>query len=171
MRIRKIFLEYQQKGLFNVLVKELRLHDHEYFFKSFRMNPTTHKLLLHWVGPYIRKSSLRREVATPAEKLCATLGHLVTGNTNITIGLSYRLSPKTVGRIIPETTQVIWNCLVEKGYMNAPRYTHEQRQINAEFTEQWNSPRCIGAKDGKNVNIQAPARSDSTYFNYKKLLA
>ena len=35
MWIRKIFLKHQQKGLSNVLIKDLRLHDHEYFFKSF----------------------------------------------------------------------------------------------------------------------------------------
>ena len=62
--------------------------------------------------------------------------------------------------------QVIWNCLVEKGYMNAPRSAREWRQISAEFTEQWNFSHCISVIEGKHVNIQAPARSGSTYFDY-----
>ena len=132
------------------------------------MNSTNSELLLSWVELYIRKSSLRREVTTPSERLCVILRHLVTRDAHITIGLSYRLSPTTVGRIVRETTQVNWNCLVEKGYMNAPRATREWRQISAKFTKEWNFPHCIGAIDGKHVNIQAPARSASTYFNYKK---
>ena len=91
------------------------------------MNPTTFKLLLSWVRPYIRKSSLRRKVATPAERLSVTLKHLATGNAHINIGLSYRLCPTTVGRIIRETNQVIWNCLVEKGFMDTLRSTRERR--------------------------------------------
>lgn len=35
MWIHKIYLEHQQKGLFNVLLKDLRLHDLEYFFEKF----------------------------------------------------------------------------------------------------------------------------------------
>ena len=65
-------------SIVNVLMKDLRLHDHEYFFKSFRMNPTAFELLLSWIRPYIRKSLLRREVATPAEIVCVTLRHSFT---------------------------------------------------------------------------------------------
>ena len=161
--MRKIFLEHQ--------CTNLCLNDHEYFFKSFRMNPTNSELLLSWVGLFIRKASLRREVETPGERLCVTLRQLVTGDAHITIGLSYRLCPITVGCIIYETTQVIWKCLVEKGYMNASRSTREWRQISAEFTEQWDFPNCIGAIDAKHVKIQAPARIRPTYFNYKKNIA
>ena len=145
MWIRKLFLEHQQKRLFNILVKYLALHDHEYFFKSFRMSPSTFETLLSWVGPHIRKSSLRREVAGPAEHLCVTLRYLVTGDAHITIGLSYRLSPTTVGRFIRKTTQVIWHTLVEKGLMNAPKCPNEWRQIANEFSELWNFPHCLGA--------------------------
>ena len=52
--------------------------------------------------------------------------------------------------------------------MNAPRSTRELRQISAEFTEQWNFSYCIGTIDGKHIKIEAPTRSGSTYFNYKK---
>ena len=44
--VRKIFPERYEKGLFNILIKYLRLYDQEYFFKSFRMDSTTFELLL-----------------------------------------------------------------------------------------------------------------------------
>ena len=37
--VRKLYAERLQKGEFHLLVRDLRLHDHEYFFKYFRMSP------------------------------------------------------------------------------------------------------------------------------------
>ena len=166
--VRQLFAERPQKGLFSILVKDLQLHDHLYFFQNFRMSPTTFELLLSWVGPLIKKSSLRRPVACPAERLCVTIRYLVTGDDQITIATSYRLSPTTVGRIIKETCQVIWNVLSDKGYLLAPHSQREWLDIAAEFNSEWNFPHCLGAIDGKHVMIQAPARSGSVYYNYKK---
>ena len=38
--VQKLHAERLQKGEFHLLVRDLRLHDHEYFFKYFRMSPT-----------------------------------------------------------------------------------------------------------------------------------
>ena len=133
-------LELHQKGLFNVLIKDLHLHDHECISKSFQTNRTTFELLFPWIGLYIRKSSLRCEVATPTETVYVTLEMLI-------LHLEF-LKEYTVGRIIGETTQVIWKCLVKKVYMNAPRSECEWREISAEFKKHWNFPHCIGAIDG-----------------------
>ena len=94
----------------------------------------------------------------------------MTGDAHITIGLSYRLCPTIVGRIIREITQVIWNCLVEKGYINAPRSIREWLQDSVELTGQWDFSHCIGEIDRKHVNKQEPVISGSTYFDYKKKL-
>lgn len=42
------------------------------------------------------------------------------------------------------------------------------RIIGSKFWSKWNIPNCIGAIDGKHVNIVAPAHSSSLFFNYKK---
>ncbi|XP_065668217.1 uncharacterized protein LOC136088435 [Hydra vulgaris] len=148
MWMRRIFMERSRKGFFNVLVKDLKLFDS--------------------VAPFISKSSLRRAVATAEERLCIALRYLVTGDALITIAISFRMSPITLGRIIIETCKVIWNVICKKGYLLAPSSQKEWLRISSEFYERWNFPHCLGAIDGKHVIIQSPARSGSMYFNYKK---
>lgn len=168
MWVRKIFQERQMKGEFQMLVKDLQLFDREYFFRNFRMDPARFELLLSWVAPYICKSSKRRATTSPAERLCVTLRYLATGDAQFTIASSYRISPTTLCRIIRETTEVLWNILLEKGYLNSPNTEKEWLDIAIEFEDRWNFPHCLGAIDGKHINIQAPANSGSIYFNYKK---
>ena len=75
-------MERHSKGEFHVLVKELKLFDHEFFFRQFCMTPEKLENLLTMVAPRIKRSSLRREAIGPRERLCVTL--------------RYRISPVTV---------------------------------------------------------------------------
>ena len=78
------------------------------------------------------------------------------------------MSPTTVTRIIRETTSVIWEVLCEQGFMQHPETETEWKHISKEFFELWNFPNCLGCIDGKHVVIQAPGKSGSAYYNYKK---
>ncbi|XP_065657974.1 uncharacterized protein LOC136082495 [Hydra vulgaris] len=54
-------------------------------------------------------------------------------------------------------------------YRTAPNSETEWEKIAHEFETRWQFPHCIGAIDGKHVQMFAPDRSGSSYFNYKKI--
>ena len=165
--VRPIFRERKLKGEFHTLIQDLKLFDSEYFFKQFRITPKL-KELLSWVAPKIEKSSVRREPIGPEQRLCVTLRYLVTGDAHVTIAASYRISPTSIGRIIKETTGAIWDVLLEKRFLQPPQSSKDWENISRGFENRWNFPHCVGALDGKHVVIQAPAKSGSLFFNYKK---
>ena len=66
--VRPFLLARTQKGLYNTLVNELFLFDHEYFFHNFRMTPSLFEKLVRLVAPYIIKSSAIRETCSPGER-------------------------------------------------------------------------------------------------------
>ena len=165
--VRPIFCERKAKGEFHQLVLEMKLCDTELFFKYFRMLPNRFEELLRIVSPLLVKNCRNREPVSPEQRLSVTLRHLVTGDSHTTIGMSYRLSPTTVGRIIQETCEAIWTVLMEQKYLKAPSTEQEWKEIAIGFEMKWNFPNCIGAIDGKHVVIQAPPRAGSTFYNYK----
>ena len=161
-------MERTQKGEYHLLVKDLALCDHEMFFSQFRMSPTKFEELLSYVAPLIIKASEKREPIGPSERLCVTLRYLVTGDAQSTISLSYRISKTSVSRIIKETTDALWKVLSEREFIKAPSSEEEWVEIADQFERKWNFGNCIGAIDGKHVLMQAPPRSGSYFFNYKK---
>ena len=155
-------------GEFYTMVQDLLILDSEYFFKQFRMIPRKFEELLDWVATRILKSNVKREVINPEERVCVTLQYVVTGDAHVTIAANYRISPTSISRIIKETTKVIWNVFLDKGFLKTPNSAKEWEKIVQSFENKWNFRHCLGAIDGKHIIMQAPAKSGSLSYNYKK---
>jgi hypothetical protein len=93
--------------------------------------------------------------------------YLASGDSQPSIALVYRVSKSTVCNVLSEVCQTIWECLC-KTYIKPPSSDNEWAAIESGFSEMWNFPHCVGAIDGKYIVIQSPAKSDSSFFNYKK---
>ena len=121
------------------------------------------------VAPHISKKETKlRQPISPSERLCITLRCLVTGDAFVTIGASYRMNLSAISQIIPETCNALWKVLLENKYIDVTKTEKQSREIADEFYRSWNFPDLVGAIDGKHVLIQAPLRSGSVHFNYKK---
>lgn len=51
--------------------------------------------------------------------------------------------------------------------LQVPNSQDEWKQITQDFEQKWNFPHCLGAVDGKHVQIIPPPGSGSYFYNYK----
>ena len=105
------------------------------------------------------------------ETVPVTLHYLCTGDSQFTIGTSYRISPTTIGRIISETSRAIWYVPNKKGFIKAPTSKKERLDIATKFDNKWNFPHCLVAINGKHLIKQTPPRKCYSFFNYRKSLS
>lgn len=97
------------------LLRELRAADPNDFRNYLRMDENTFNLLLNLVGQHLQKQNTVMRQAIPAEeRLIATLRFLATGRSYEDLKFSTCIAAQTLGQLIPETCQVIYNVLKEK---------------------------------------------------------
>ncbi|CAI6376538.1 unnamed protein product [Macrosiphum euphorbiae] len=152
-------------GEFHRLVPELK-KDTKRYHMYFRMTMEEFDFLHELIKPdiYKQNTQFRRAVSTE-ERLAVCLRFLATGNSFRSIGFNYRLGFSTVREIVKEVCDAIWNRL---GPIVMPPPTEEMwKNVAAKYKKMWHFPNCIGAIDGKHINIQCPINAGSTYYNYK----
>ncbi|XP_046863139.1 protein ALP1-like [Xenia sp. Carnegie-2017] len=109
-----------------------------------RMSPERLEHLLSLVAPYMKKRSCRsRETISIKQRLVVTLRYLAT-----------------------EKFDAIWKALRDE-YLKLPKSEREWHGVAEEFLQEWGFPHCIGAIDGKHVNIDCPKNAGSLFYNYK----
>lgn len=90
---------------------------------------------------------------------------LATGESFVSLAFQYRLGTTTVRQIVHSTLKAI-----ERNMLGTqiPVPTEDMwRAVAAGYWEKWNFPNCIGAIDGKKINVRAPANSGSLFYDYK----
>ncbi|XP_071554218.1 putative nuclease HARBI1 isoform X2 [Temnothorax nylanderi] len=132
------------------------------------MWPEQFEFLLNLVSPYLKKRSNRKPLS-PRLRLSLTLTYLAQGESMQTKHLEFRVGRSTVCKIVPEVCCAIW-CALQPIVLPTPD-TDGWRKISEEYMLKWQFPNCIGALDGRHMEIEKPPCSGSQYFNYKKFFS
>lgn len=90
---------------------------------------------------------------------------MATGNSYRSLGFSFRMGFSTVGQIVKECCQAIWESL-KAIYIPEPEEI-KWKEIAKDFEEIWGFPHCLGALDGKHIQMRCPYNGGSSYHNYK----
>lgn len=158
----------RESGFFNTYYLSMKEHDPEMFFKYTRMDKKTFQKLLKLVKPHVKLPQLKLpNRISLEERLVMTLHFLSQGSSLQTIAWTYHVGHSTIHYIVYQMCQAIWLALNEV-YLKPPSNPNEWREVADGFRDRWQFPNCIGALDGKHIDIQAPPRSGSLFFNYKK---
>ncbi|CAH2012676.1 unnamed protein product [Acanthoscelides obtectus] len=148
------------------LLNELKFEPKD-FQNYLRMDEKTYLKLLSLVSPFIiKKDTVMRKSISPHQRLTATLRFLATGRSYEDLKYSTIISPQALGKIIPETCDALYKVL-RKQYLKFPKCQEDWKEIADLFEARWNFPHCLGAIDGKHIDIIPPAGSGSEFFNYK----
>lgn len=146
--IKQRFLQGDSDNLVNML----RMTDPSLYFNYLRMDTSIFEDLLLIVGPGIEKQLNIREPIASHTRLQVCLRYLANGDSMKSIGYAFRIASNTVSKIVNETCKEIWFKL--KDVVIPVPDKDGWMKIAEEFETKWNFPHCIGAIDGKHIQIQ-----------------
>ena len=88
------------------------------------------------------------------------------GESQWSLSNQFRISQSAISLFVIETCKAIYEGLKEE-YIKCPSTVEEWKAIADAFFTKWNFPFCLGALDGKHIEITKPPGSGSENFNYK----
>ncbi|KAE9522164.1 hypothetical protein AGLY_017424 [Aphis glycines] len=90
----------------------------------------------------------------------------LVGTNFVALQYEFLLGRSTIGNIVRETCQSLWNTL-QPEEMSEPN-PDQWLEIANKFYLKTNFPNCVGAVDGKHIRCIKPINSGTMFFNYKK---
>lgn len=152
--VRPIFTQLRRhlQGASDNLIIEMELQDKEMFHNYCRMSIEMFHQLLSIVGPFLEKQIVVRDPIPARTRLLICLRYLASGDSMTSISYAFRVGVNSVSKIVFETCEILWNCLLES--IIPPINEESWLRIANEFERKWNFPHCIGAIDGKHIVIQ-----------------
>ena len=119
------------------------------------------------MGPELqRKRTHLREPISSSERLTLTLRYLASGEPQLSLSFTFRISRTAISNILADTFEKIWKTLSDT-YVRAPSSEIDWLTISDGFLEDWNMVHCIGAIDGKHIALRCPKNGGPLYYNYK----
>ena len=110
--------------------------------------------------------SRSRRPLEPGLKLVITLRYLATGNSYKSLEYDFRVANSTISLFVPQVCTAIYE-ENKREVFTMPRDVDGWREVANQFSPRWNFHHCLGAIDGKHVEIKKPCNSGSTYYNYE----
>ncbi|XDV16353.1 hypothetical protein PO909_016107 [Leuciscus waleckii] len=154
-------------GAFSNLYRELELDETSDFKNFARLFPTQFNTLKELITPIIqRKNTNYRDCIFVGERLMITLRFLATGESFKSLSYQFRVGMSTIQQFVPETCAGLKREIPE--VFQCPDTVEEWQRVSIGFQAQWNFPNCLGALDGKHINIRPPPGTGSTFYNYKR---
>ncbi|XP_068231923.1 uncharacterized protein [Palaemon carinicauda] len=164
--MKELLKKKKSKFMHKNLLQELLLSAPADYENYLCMNKETFMNLLGMTTPLIQKMDTKlRDSISACERFSSTLRFLATGQTFQELMFTTAISPPSLGGIVMDTCSAI--CTVLKEYINILKTTNEWLEVARAFERTWQFPHCIGAIDGKHVQMKKPIGSGSYYFNYK----
>ncbi|XP_066463503.1 uncharacterized protein [Eleutherodactylus coqui] len=107
-------------------------------------------------------------LTSPMDQL-SSVRFLATGNSYASQHSQFLIGRSTIGGIVRETCDVLWQCLVP--LVMAPPCHQDWLDVAEGFMNAAQFPNCIGALDGKHIRVLKPPNSGSQYFNYRQFFS
>ena len=163
-----LFLWEKHFGEFQTVMERLKIFGDEKWFKGFiRMDPDLFKEIVVRVGPRIRKEDTKYRLAVPVEvRIAIALRFVATGESYRALEYHFRVPHSLICNIVREVMEAIYQEFQDA--LQCPNKSEQWKQVADDFFQKWQYPNCIGAVDGKHINIRATPDSGTIYFNYKK---
>ncbi|XP_046679091.1 uncharacterized protein LOC124366548 [Homalodisca vitripennis] len=148
----------------NGILNNLELNE-SFLFKNFtRMSRENFYNLLELVRAKIeKKNTTFREAVPPEIRLAICLRYLATGDSFASLMYLFKVSKPLISSMMPGVLKAIIEALQD--FFKLPANEDEWKLVSHDFNEVWNYPHCIGALDGKHVQIQRPENTVAEYYN------
>lgn len=168
--VRPIFMPERRflQGASDNLIPEMLVSNDPIYCNFLRLSPVLFEKLLEIVGPRIEKQYVVQEPIATRTRLEFTLRYLASGDSMWSISYGFRVGCNTVSTIISETCQCIWDELKDKVFL-IPTAENWRKEAK-DFEVLWNYPNCIGAIDGKHVDVIVNITSFLCIIRWKKYL-
>ncbi|XP_017468188.1 PREDICTED: putative nuclease HARBI1 [Rhagoletis zephyria] len=134
------------------------------FKNTVRMEKKVFDLLLNLIREKLTKNSNRPSIS-PECRLYLALCYLAHGGGKPFYASSFKVGLSSMKEIVGETCDALWEVLGPV-YVSLPQ-NDEWKRIAIDFYTMWDLPNCVGAIDGKHINVFCPSNSGSLFYNYK----